>query len=69
VSDAALELDELTVRFSHQGVDVIAVDHVSLTVPRGQFLVLIGPSGQGKSTLLKASSPRPADGSWPTARW
>jgi NitT/TauT family transport system ATP-binding protein len=56
VSEAALELDELTVRFSHDGVDVTAVDHVSLTVPRGQFLVLIGPSGQGKSTLLKAAA-------------
>ena len=31
---------------------VRAVDHVSLTVPRGEFLTLLGPSGSGKTTIL-----------------
>ena len=30
-----------------------ALDSVSLEVPRGQFLCIIGPSGTGKSTLLR----------------
>jgi putative spermidine/putrescine transport system ATP-binding protein len=33
---------------------VIAVDRVSLDVPRGQFLTLLGPSGSGKTTILMA---------------
>ncbi len=30
-----------------------AVDRVSLTIPDGEFLVLVGPSGCGKSTVLR----------------
>jgi multiple sugar transport system ATP-binding protein len=32
--------------------DVLAVDHVSLTVEDGQFVALVGPSGCGKTTTL-----------------
>ena len=32
---------------------VRAVDGVSLTIPDGEFLVLVGPSGCGKTTLLR----------------
>ncbi len=31
-----------------------ALSDISLTVPRGQFCVVLGPSGAGKSTLLRA---------------
>ncbi|MBA2380544.1 MAG: ABC transporter ATP-binding protein [Chloroflexi bacterium] len=34
------------------GVDVVAVDGVDLTIGRGEFVAVEGPSGSGKTTLL-----------------
>ncbi|MDQ7026538.1 MAG: ABC transporter ATP-binding protein [Anaerolineae bacterium] len=33
--------------------EVVAVDHVSLTIQRGEFVTLLGPSGCGKTTTLR----------------
>ena len=45
-----LELDAVSVSFGR----VTAVDAVTLRVPRGEVLALLGPSGSGKSSLLRA---------------
>src|SRR5215467_7695886 len=39
-------------RFSRDGFEVVALDHVDLELQQGDFFALMGPSGSGKSTLL-----------------
>lgn len=48
-----LVVERVVKRFSGGGKAVTALDHVSLSVPRGSFVAVIGPSGCGKSTLLR----------------
>jgi putative ABC transport system ATP-binding protein len=46
-----IELRRVTKRFAGKR-DVVALDTVSLAIPRGEMVSIIGPSGSGKSTLL-----------------
>ena len=46
----ALAAEDVTIRYG----DVTAVDRISLTVNRGEFVALLGPSGCGKTTFLRA---------------
>lgn len=61
----AVRLDQVTHRYGRGGEAFTAVGPVDLTVPSGEFLVLVGASGCGKSTLLRliAGFERPTQGS------
>ena len=62
MNDTVIELDAV-VR-DHGSPPVRAVDHVSLTVRRGDLLAIVGPSGSGKSSLLNiiGTLDRPSSG-------
>lgn len=47
-----LRVENLTKIYGKGETAVRALDHVSFTVEKGEFIAVIGPSGSGKSTLL-----------------
>lgn len=58
-----VETHDLTKLYGN-GAEVIALDHVTITIEAGEFLAVMGPSGSGKSTLLNmlGALDRPSSG-------
>ncbi|MGB8658733.1 MAG: ATP-binding cassette domain-containing protein [Candidatus Zixiibacteriota bacterium] len=56
-----LKLDQVTKVF---GPSIVALDHVSFQMERGDFCFLLGPNGSGKTTFLKLPTleERPSEG-------
>ncbi len=51
-NEIILKMDNVVKIYTMGSEKVTALDNVSLTVKRGEFLSILGPSGSGKSTLM-----------------
>jgi putative ABC transport system ATP-binding protein len=62
---SAIRADRVSRHYQMGEATIRAVDEISLDIPRGEFLALLGTSGSGKSTLLNlmAGLDRPTSGS------
>ena len=49
----AIEVDNLTKYYGRPGKGVLAVDHISFTVHRGEIFGFLGPNGAGKTTTQR----------------
>ena len=52
MTDNVVRITDITKIYPLPSGDVTALDHLSLTIQKGEFVAIIGPSGSGKSTLL-----------------
>jgi putative ABC transport system ATP-binding protein len=50
--EQVIQFEEVVKIYPLKSGDVTALDHISFSVERGEFISIMGPSGSGKSTLL-----------------
>ena len=64
-AETAIQLEHVSRQYTMGEATIQAVDDVSLSIARNEFLALLGSSGSGKSTLLNliAGLDRPISGS------
>ena len=47
-----VKLQDITKIYKMGEVEIRAVDHISFSISKGEFVVIVGPSGAGKTTVL-----------------
>ena len=62
---ALIELRDVSKSYRRDQNEIVVLDGVTISIPQGDFMALMGPSGSGKSTLLNlvAGIDRPTRGS------
>lgn len=56
MNDTILQVDDIQKYYGNKGNLTKAVDHISFSVNKGEFLGIMGASGSGKTTLLNCIS-------------
>src|SRR6266542_2500818 len=51
-AETLVATEQLTKTYGRGEAAVVALDHVNLSIVKGEFVAVMGPSGCGKSTLL-----------------
>ena len=52
MENTILQVDDIQKFYGNKGNLTKAIDHISLSVEKGEFLGIMGASGSGKTTLL-----------------
>ena len=52
MTDAYVKLDKVSKIYGTKEVKIVAVDEISFEIAKGGFVVIVGPSGAGKTTVL-----------------
>ncbi len=47
-----VKLDQVSKIYGNKEVKIVAVDEISFSIAQGEFVVIVGPSGAGKTTVL-----------------
>lgn len=64
--NAVIQLQDVSKIYGFGNATTVALDEISLTIPKGEFVAIMGPSGSGKSSLLNVIGllDRPTNGTY-----